>query len=393
MQKKKICIAVTVPESLYYLQSNLIEDISSSFDVTFLSSNGNWTSLTAVEKAYSIKIFQVPFNRTISPFRDIWCIFYVFFKLLLVRPAILHYSTPKASFICSIAGFLARIPFRLYTIRGQVYSKNPFSPKGRLLGFLDRLVCALSHGVILVSPSLKCSCRRLHICPVRKMRILGNGSSQGVDAQSRFNPSSVSLTDKQSVYKRFSIPSTAIPIGYVGRIVFDKGICDLIDAWQIVKRNNARCVLLLVGPYEKDISKLPAATIDSIQNDPTIIPIGAQAKMQTTYSILSILVHPSHREGFPNVVLEAGAMRIPVITTDAVGCTDSVIHDKTGLKVPVGCVQSLAEAILFLSSNEKMRISLGSAAREHVLTRYAPVLIKRDLLEIYRTSKLSVKES
>jgi glycosyltransferase involved in cell wall biosynthesis len=240
---------------------------------------------------------------------------------------------------------------------------------------VERLVCALSHRVTINSRSNRDFVVRYRLCPEGKATVIGAGSSHGVDARRRFNPDTVSAA---------SAPHAAAPFPrflFVGRIAADKGIAELAQAWQDVRERLPDATLTLVGPSVERWNPVAQGVVERLARDPRVHLAGAQENTEQWYAAADIVVLPSYREGFPNVPLEAAAMKRAVITTTALGCVDSVRHDSTGLVVPVRDSQALAQAMLRLGSDPALCARMGAAGRSWVLEQFNPDTVARGLAD------------
>lgn len=384
MKNKKLVIVTTVPATLFSLLSNQIPQLQTlNYSISLITSSGaGWITIPDVVKKYGLPVFTIPLSRTISLGRDIVSIFRLFLLLRRIKPDIIHYSTPKAALIASVAAFLVRIPRRIYTVRGMVYyNKHGFARF--VLIAAEKVTCLLSHTIISVSESNKHELVRNHVCAPEKLVMLCHGSSQGVDANNRFNPAAISQSDVRTIKQGLRIEDTVVVYGVVGRLTKEKGIDELLTAWQDVKKSITPCILLVVGKLEKNRTPLSLETTNTMAHDSSIIVTGHVDKPEIYYSFMNVLVHPSHREGFPNAVLEAAAMRVPAITTDAVGCRDSVVDGDTGFIIPVRDSQALAQRMIFLGQNSAVREKMGANARQRVVSCFDPKLICNALVDLY----------
>lgn len=377
----RMAIVTSVPTTLFHLFSNQIDRIRrEGFEVFLVSSAGDdWILAEDVERKYGCKVYRVPFHRTFSLLSDLYSIAVLCILLARLRPDVIYYCTPKASLLTAIAAFFARVPFRIYSIFGQVY----FGKKGvteKILLFAEKISCSCSHKVIMMSVSNLTYLSQKKLCSPQKTGILGHGTNQGVDAKVRFNPGRVDASAALAARRRLDISENTTVFGYIGRLVKEKGIIELVNAWDKVKDGGKPCVLLLIGPRKEPRDQLPEAVYDTIANDSTIKLIEPVPDPELYYAIMDVFVLPSYREGFPNVVLEAAAMQIPVITTDAIGCVDSVVDGRTGFIVSQRNVGKLQEKMLLLLHNPEMRKTMGRQARQRVVADFDADAITDELM-------------
>jgi glycosyltransferase involved in cell wall biosynthesis len=222
----------------------------------------------------------------------------------------------------------------------------------------------------------------LRVVPPEKAIVLASGSSNGVDP-SRFLPTAERLAKAAEVRRLQGIEPHHAVIGYVGRFTSDKGVPELIAAFRLVRQNFPGAALLLVGSYEQG-DPVPPETRAAIEGDSGVTRVDFTSEIATYYFVMDILVLPTHREGFPNVVLEAQAAARPVVTTRATGASDSVCDGVTGLLVPVGDAVALADALMKLLSDRELAQRMGRAGRERVIREFSHEAVWEALAELYR---------
>jgi len=216
-----------------------------------------------------------------------------------------------------------------------------------------------------------------------KLKVLGNGSSNGIDL-SYFDPN---LFPKQSnllCKEQLGIPETNTVFLFVGRVVKDKGITELIDAFIRLHKEHNSCTLLLVGPLEAELDPLPMQTSRYIENHPNIVSVGYQQDVRPYFAISDLLVFPSYREGFPNVVLQANAMRLPAIVTNINGCNEIITHGYNGIIIPVKDTDSVYHAMKKLKNDKVLYDQLTLHARNEIVEKYDRNEIRNALLTEYR---------
>lgn len=272
-----------------------------------------------------------------------------------VKPDILTYATPKASLLSSISGVLLRIPVRAYQLWG-LRMETTDGLMRKFLMLMEMLTSALSTKVLANSPSLADRYQELGLSVGKKIDVLGHGSSHGVDLSYFSLESTFPLLDEATASCIGDRQSDFV-VGFVGRLHPDKGIDTLLNAIGLVREAGFSVKLVLVGNNEGADILAHAA----LQQDAIIV--GHVSDTRPYYNAMDVLVLPSLREGFPNVVLEASAMSVPAIVSTGTGVVDSVVDRKTGIIVPVGDPVALADAVLLLAKNPKLRARMGMAAR------------------------------
>lgn len=357
------CVIVTVDITIQNLCRGRLEHfMERGFDVTVVCAP---TTMAADIEARGLRLHTAPLVRANSPIRDLTALWNLYWFLRREQFDLIEISTPKASLVGAIAAWLARAPCVLHLLRGLAYQEQ-----GRLHRYLLRIAqkipCRLSHRVVSVSESaLEQACRD-RICDRDKIVVLGHGSSNGVDLE-RFSPRR--KVAGPGTRRRFGIPDDAVVAGFVGRFTGDKGIAELVDAFTNLSETLPELHLLLVGDWEAR-DRPPERVVEAIARHPRIKHVGWQHDLPPFYAAMDFLTLPSYREGLATVLLEAAAMELPVVTTDAVGCRDVVVEGETGFCVPVRDSAKLQEAMARLAVQTELRNRMGPAGRHLVEQRY-----------------------
>lgn len=325
------------------------------------------------------KTHLVEMTRRITPVTDLRCVFKIAGILRRGRFDLVHASTPKGGLLGMLAATLAGVPVRIFTLRGLpiVVSRGW---KRRLLWICDWLTFRLAHRVTAISASVAQEAVSLGLCPAAKITVIGHGSSNGIDAARYTRKTAIADAPLRS---KWCIPPGAVVIGFVGRIVHDKGIIELEQAWQRVRSAEPLARLVIVGtPNDED--PLPPEVMQRLQNDDRVVLAGWMDNPAAAYEAMDLLVLPTHREGFGNVLLEANSMELPVIASRVTGCVDAVVDGVTGLLFSVRDAESLANAILTLVRDPDRRQAMGTAGRERVLRDFRSEVIWEGMLRLYR---------
>lgn len=328
-----------------------------------------------------VQVHSVRMARRITPLQDIFSVIQLVVLLRSIRPDIVHAHTPKGGLLGMIAAWLAGVPVRIYHIHGLPYV-TARGLKQKLLLMTERISCSLAHQVLCVSRSIRELAIGDGVCSESKSKVLAEGSINGVDAEDRFNPERWTSADRASQRRAYGIPSEAIVIGFVGRVVRDKGFAELLQAWDILKREFQNLHLLVVGPIEAE-DPIPDWALDQLQNDPTIHWAGHLEDVAPAFMALDVLAFPSYREGFGMVAIEASAMRVPVVATDIPGVVDSVRDGVSGVLVPPGDVQRLANALRAYIQSPDLRREHGWAGRNRVLMDFRRIVVWQSIYDEY----------
>jgi glycosyltransferase involved in cell wall biosynthesis len=328
----------------------------------------------------SIPILTIPMEREVSLLRDLVSLLQICRLLRRVRPTICNAGTPKAGLLVGVAGWLARVPCRIYTLRG-LRLETATGLKRNVLSFTERITCASANRVICVSPSLRRRALELKLVRPEKALVLASGSSNGVDP-SRFAPTAERLSHAAEIRQQHGIAPTLQVIGYVGRITRDKGISELLAAFRMLRERLHNVVLMLIGGYEPGDPVSPEIRA-AIETSEDIVRLEFVPDTAPYYLVMDVLALPTHREGFPNAVLEAQAAGRPVVATDATGAIDSIVPNVTGLLVQVGDVRALADALTTLLSDQERAREMGSAGRERVCQQFRQEIVWKSLADLY----------
>lgn len=370
----------TIPFSFYFFKGQPEYMQQKGLDVHVLSSPGRL--LWEFEQKEQVAAHAVPIYQKISPTRDLVSIFQVWQTMLKVQPTIVHAHSPKGGLVGMISALLAGVPLRIYHIRGLPL----MTAKGHkrfLLWLSEKASCLLAHQVLCVSHSIREVAISENLCPASKVKVLLGGSGNGVDAMQRFNPRRIDHIQSQATRQYYGIPKDALVIGFIGRVVRDKGITELVEAWKILRAEFDNIHLLIVGPFEpKD--PIPESTVATLKNDERIHLIGENWDTPLLYSVMQILVLPTYREGFPNVLLEASAMELPIVATQIPGCIDAVEAGVTGELVPVQDAIALSNQIRKYLSSAELRRRHGQAGREKVLQDFRQEAIWEAIYQEYK---------
>lgn len=377
--KIRLVHALTVPLSLEFIRGQAAYMKARGIDIQCITSFGSQIQEFAEREGVSVHVVEM--TRRITPLRDLVSLFALQRTLLELRPLIVHGSTPKAGMLSMIAACGVRVPVRVYQIRGLPFV-TAVGIRRVLLKWSERLSCSLAHLVICNSRSLMELAVDEGLCRQSKIKVLLSGSSNGVDADERFNPEHYDTEVRGQAREKYGIARDDRVIGFVGRCVKDKGIAELYAAWQKLRNEFSDLHLLLVGDFEPQDPVSREIQV-SLRNDQRVHMTGWIADTALVYSIMNVLILPTYREGFPNAPLEAAAMSLPVVATDVPGCVDAVQDGVTGTLVPARNADALTKAIEMYLNDSELRTQHGSAGRKRVLRDFQPEMIWEALYDEY----------
>ena len=358
---KSIIVGVTHPQTCLVLCGRLRVLSEAGFQVTLLSSPGQLLEDTARKEG--VRAVSIPIARGIAPLSDLVTLVRLCYLIRKLKPDVTEFSTPKAGFLGSLAAWICRVPTRVYMLRGLKLERC-LGLKRCVLLATERVASACAQVVLCNSDSLLRKAVRIGVAPHAKLRLLGNGSSYGVDTD-RFCPG------ESTVRSLLGIPADAPVIGYVGRLTRDKGVPELIASFQMILKAMPETRLLLVGWFDASEDAIKTGLRRYIEGHPRIHYTGFVSDTAPYFRAMDLMVLPTWREGFPNVALEAAATGIPVICTISTGSRDAVIPEVTGLLIPPGCPEAITEAVLKLLNAPDRRRGMGIAARAWVREYYA----------------------
>jgi len=376
MNRKKILRACTVPQSIGFVVG-MIPDLTKEYEVGVLSSPGEeWAMLEKYGDA--VKRLEVPMERHISPLRDLrslWRLVRVFRR---ERPDMVHSMTPKAGLLCMLAAWITRVPVRVHMFTGLVFP-TATGVKRRILMATDRLTCACATHVLPEGEGVKRDLLDNGITR-KPIKVLGYGNCRGIDLD-RFDPT---LPEIQAEAAKLRKPEVFTFIA-IGRLVGDKGINELVAAFSRLNRELPATRLILVGPQEKELDPLSPATLSEIESNPAIEAVGNQADVRPWLIAADCHVLASYREGFPNVVIEAGAMGLPQIVTDINGCNEAIIEGRNGTIIPKQDTDALYDAMRRFVADRAATRTMAAAARDLTASRYLQQDVWRATREMYQT--------
>jgi glycosyltransferase involved in cell wall biosynthesis len=370
-----LLLGVTHPQTCLVLGARLRTLRRAGFHVILVSSPGELLDCTAARAG--VERIAIPMRRGIAPFADLISLLRLWLLIGRCNPQLVEFSTPKAGLLGTLAAWIRRVPCRVYMLRGLKLERSTGLKRWILLG-AERLAAACAHVVLCSSESLRAEALALGIASDAKLLMLGEGSSHGVDV-ARFSPGT------SDVRKQFGISPEAPVVGFVGRLTQDKGLPELIQAFDLIRRGQPGTRLLLVGWFDAAEDALTADLRRQIESHPGIVYTGFVDDAAPFYRAMDVLVLPTWREGFPNVVLEAAATGIPVVTTECTGARDSVVSEVTGLLIPPGYPEAIAEAVLMILRDPERRHRMGRAARAWVVEHYVESHVVRLTTEYYES--------
>ncbi|MDA9294652.1 glycosyltransferase family 4 protein [Flavobacteriaceae bacterium] len=336
---KKLIRITTVPISLEKLLENQARFFKKYYSVTLVSAQKE--QLEALAKEQGVAYFPLEMTRKITPLHDLRCLLQLVRFLRKEKPHIVHSHTPKAGIIGMLAAYIARVPVRMHTVAGLPLMEAK-GIKKRILFAVERLTYRCATHVYPNSKGLMDFIQKKHLAEKTPLQIIGKGSSNGIDT-GHFNADSISDQELIKCQKKWTFAQDDFVFLFIGRLVGDKGINELVAAFEKLSSKLPKAKLLLVGPQEPTLDPLAKSTINAIDQNPRIISTGYQQDVRPFLKMAQVFVFPSYREGFPNVVLQAGAMGVACIVSDINGCNEIIENEVNGLVVPPKQILPLVE--------------------------------------------------
>ncbi|UZO80236.1 glycosyltransferase family 4 protein [Aquimarina sp. ERC-38] len=380
----KIIRVTTVPGSLNKLLKGQLRFMSKHFEVIAISSRKDSVTSTSgisnVAINEDVEVYSVEMTRKITPIQDLKAVYQLYRIFRKEKPDIVHSHTPKAGTVAMIAAKLAGVPQRLHTIAGlPLLVTTGF--KRTLLDTVEKVTYGCATKIYPNSFGLKDIIIAAQFTKPSKLKVIGRGSSNGIDT-TYFSPNSISNDDRKSLKKQLDISEDDFVFIYLGRITGDKGIKELVEAFKNIKQNQPS-KLLIVGTFEPDLDPIPSSTQKEIELNSNILLVGWQKDVRPYLSIAHVLTFPSYREGFPNVVMQAGAMGIFSIVSNINGCNEIIKESKNGYIIPVKDSHSLQNAMEKVLDNKLEIINNTDIYRKIIVDSYEQQFIWEELLNEY----------
>jgi glycosyltransferase involved in cell wall biosynthesis len=374
--KPKLFITTTIPLTFIFFKGQL-RLWEEKFDVCAISSELDKLKRFAEEEG--IRYRHIPMKREISLFADVVSLFRWIWLLLKERPYIVHGNTPKAALLSMVAAWITRRPVRIYMCHGLRYQGTEGKLRN-LLMMMEKITCRCATHVVSVSKGVADVMVQDGLCPKEKMRVVGYGSAGGVDME-RFNPDKAEC----DVRNELKITTDAFVFAFVGRIVKDKGINELVAAFDHINKKYPNAHLLLVGPVETVQNPVDECTFRTIEKNENIHAVGMQNDVRPYLKASDAFILPSYREGFGMVLIEAGAMGLPCITTDITGCNEIIVPGENGAIIEPRNMEALREEMEKWLMNPLDEVSkMVQNARRMVIERYDSEKVRQLYYEEYK---------
>lgn len=375
----RLMFASTIPSSLNTFFEGLFTMLrKEGHDVTVVSSPG--TAMQDMRQREGVHTCDVPMRRAISPAADIVSLFRLVRVMRREKPHMVHSMTPKAGLLSMMAARIAGVPVRVHTYTGLLFPTST-GLRRRLLMLTDRITCACATHIIPEGQGVRSDLLDNGITR-KELRVIGHGNVRGVDMEYYDRTDSV-LSSAQSLRQSLGIRPDDFVFVFVGRVVADKGMAELAQAFKRIYGEFPNTKLLIVGRMEPDHDPLDSDTLNVLSSHPGVTLAGEQSDVRPWLAAASALVFPSYREGFPNVVLEAGAMGIPSVVTDINGSREIINEGINGLIVPSHDASRLYEAMKRLMTDKTLCENMAANARAIINEKFEQKMLRRLQLDFY----------
>ena len=377
---KKLIRITTIPMALHVLLPGQMKFMSENgFKVIMISADGeNLDKVIENEKCQHI---IVPMTRKITPWQDLLCLFQLIKIFRKEKPDIVHSHTPKAGLLGMMAAKISGIKIRIHTVAGLPLMEES-GLKYALLKQIEKITYSVANHVWPNSNSLYNFIKKNNFADAYKLKVIGQGSTNGVSI-TRFNKETLDKNFLTVIKGNINYDTASVYLLYIGRLVKHKGIVELVNVFSLLKKNYPHLKLILVGIFESSLDPLPKKILKQIVDDPCIINVGWSDNAEYYMSLAHYFVFPSYREGFPNVLLEAGAIQLPVICSNIPGNTDIIIHNETGLLFEKKNEKDMYQKLKYALDNPKKMLSMANKLQHYIKFWYEREMYWKILLEEY----------
>ena len=357
---KKILLVTTVSETINGILAGQPRYLRGTFNVYLACSDKSF--FPKIEKKEGIFPSYIPMLRGISPFFDLYSLFKMIVLILRIRPDVVHSYTPKAGMIAMVASMICRVPIRIHTFTGLIFP-TASGLRQKTLMLADRLICLCATRVVPEGNGVKNDLINFKITN-KTLQLIGNGNIAGIDVNF-FNPDDIAINKEAfNIRSKLGVSQNAFLICFIGRLNYDKGIKELLMAFNSIE--NEKKHLIIVGPLDQ-AAPISDAEVNEINTNKKISWMGYLQDVRPILALSDVLVLPSYREGFPNVLLEAGAMGRVCISTNVSGANEIIDDGITGFIVPIKDDRSLKAKLLHVMKIPTLELEvMGKAARKKI---------------------------
>lgn len=376
---KKLIRVTTADISLEGLLQGQLKYLNQYYEVVGLAADTG--SLAKVAEREGIRTINVPMHREISLLSDLKCLWELIIIFRKERPFIVHTNTPKGSLLSLLAAKITGVPHRIYLVTGLRY-QGATGLFRYILMTMERISCFCATKVIPEGNGVKKTLYQDHITS-KPLEVIHHGNINGKDTS--FWSVDQSPETRENIRKKLGIKEDDFVFVFIGRIVNDKGMHELALSMKKLNQDYPHCKVILVGRFEQELDPLPEEDVQYFQTNESIKCVGVQMEVRPYYAAADALVFPSYREGFPNVVLEAGAMGLPSIVTDINGCNEVIEERVNGVIIPSKDADALYNAMKYFLDNSQKVQEMAKSSRKVIQERFEQKDLWNALLNMYKS--------
>lgn len=372
----KIIRSSTIPESLNIFCRGFLRQLAEhNYEVIAISAPGE--ALQTIEQRENVRTISINMERRISPLKDLISLVKLIICIHKEKPTIVHSITPKAGLLCMIASRICKVPIRIHTFTGLVFPTAK-GIKQKILILTDRITCACASHIIPEGYGVKSDLEKFKITS-KPLTVLGYGNLRGIDL--KYYSRTIDVIESANKIRK----NDCFTFIFIGRIVRDKGINELIEAFCRLNKEFSKTRLILVGHFESEIDPISKTSNNAIKANNSIEFVGYQSDIRPWLAASDVFVFPSYREGFPNVVIEAGAMGVPSIVTDINGSREIIINNENGCIIPPQDSNALYEMMKKFLLNNDQTLRMASNARSLIENRFEQSFVRNCQLNYYKS--------
>jgi glycosyltransferase involved in cell wall biosynthesis len=379
MPKIKLLRITTETYSMHILLKGQLNFMSQKGLEVYMASTPD-ANVPALEEQQNAKFFPLPLSRELTPVKDLIALYHTVRLIRRLKPDIVHTHSPKAGVVGMLASFLCGVPVKIHTVAGLPLMEVT-GAKRKLLNFVESFTYWCADWVLPNSQELKKFILDSNFTKPSKVRVIGNGSSNGMDLN-YFSVTPDLMAEGESFRQEHRITGDNTVLTFMGRLAFYKGINELVEAFQILQKKYANLKLLLVGAPE-ELNPLKESTKNELSKNGDIISVGHQKDVRKFLAVSDIFVFPSYREGFPQALMQASAMGLPSVATDINGCNEILENGKTGILIEPKSVEAIINATSKLLDDKQGRIIMAKAAQNFITTNFEQKKIWQLIYEFY----------
>ncbi|MFD0799552.1 glycosyltransferase family 4 protein [Maribacter chungangensis] len=380
-ERKKVIRTASLSGSLYVLLEGQLRFLNQYYDILAIGSDPDKWYIEKLAEREGIRSNEIIIERKIHIFKDIVSLYKLYLLFRSEKPFMVHSITPKAGLLTMTAAYFAGVPKRLHTFTGLIFPTKTGLMK-HLLIFFDKIICRFATHIYPEGNGVKKDLLAYNVTK-KPLKVIANGNVNGIDLNV-YNPKAFSQTENILLRKQIGIEEKDMLFLFIGRLVNDKGVNELVNAFCEIVKTYTHAKLVMVGSHEGEFDLLPPSTWDKINSQPAIFCAGHQDNVRPFLAASDIFVFPSYREGFPNVVLEAGAMELPSIVTDING-SNEIIKDRTnGLIIPSKDELALFNAMQLMITDNALRTKMATNARPMIASRFKRSEVWSAILKEYQ---------